>query len=106
MSVSNGGTRSLVALAALAAVGFGTLAGSVLLATGNGRDTNNCVQACNALRDLCKETCPAACGSIYTPGTPEYTACLQLCRAECVDVTQDCKRKCNPHYMPVSNPEP
>lgn len=82
-------------MVAVAALGMGSLASSVVLATGNGRDTNNCVQACNVLRDQCIATCPVTCGASFTPGSPAYDACVTACETECTEEKQFCKGKCN-----------
>lgn len=102
------GRRSLriLAVAAVASVAMGSLASSVLLATGNGRDTNNCVQACNVLRDDCLSLCPSTCEGFYIPGTPAYDACIATCETDCTVQKQLCKAKCNSGKGHVSPSEP
>jgi len=80
---------------AVVALGVGSLASSVVLATGNGRDTNNCVQACNVLRDQCYSACDSACSMLYTPGSAAYTSCYSSCQFDCDQEKQVCKGKCN-----------
>lgn len=106
MSTINGKARYLVALAALAALGFGSFASSVVLATGNGRDTNHCVQACNVLRDYCWTHCPGRCDSAYTPGTADHDLCLDICRFQCAAYIQFCRGNCNASTIPGDEPEP
>jgi len=101
-----GKSWKIVAVAALAVVAMGSLASSVVLATGNGRDTNNCVHACNVLRDDCISLCPGTCDIYYTPGTPEYDTCIASCEDNCKVQMQLCKSKCNAGKGHVSPNEP
>lgn len=89
----------LVACAALLA----TQATGLLMAD---RDSASCVQTCNALRQLCRATCATDCGALYTPGSPQYNACVSACNDVCIDDSQECKFKCNVKKNPPHTPEP
>jgi len=104
MATMRNRARVLVALAALAALGIGSLASSVALATGNTRDTNNCVDRCGDYRDYCWAHCPISCSSAYSPGSKDHGFCLDNCTFQCAAYMQFCKSHCNASTDPGDEP--
>lgn len=89
------------------------LAAAVLIQASTGvtlvqadRDSAACVQACNAVRELCKTACSADCAALYPVPSPEFDACNAACRQACAADSQECKAKCNIRKNPPHTPEP
>jgi len=99
------GTWRLLAVVAVAALGVGSLASSVVLASTQGRNQAQCVQACNVIRDACVNQCVVDCSGMYPPG-PAYDACYNSCYNVCQSDKQECKAKCNVNRTPPSPTEP
>ncbi len=89
------------------------LAAAVLIQASTGvtlvqadRDQAACVQACNAIRDICKNVCSDDCAALYPTTSTEYSVCNSACRQGCSDDSQECKAKCNIRKNPPHNGEP
>lgn len=63
------------------------------------RDSADCVQTCNSVRDGCRTECDADCADLYPPGE-DRDLCIDGCRAVCIDEMQECKAKCNVKKFP------
>jgi hypothetical protein len=89
------GVWRLLALVAVVILIQAHAASNVSVASSQGRDQAECVQACNLIEDACKGTVQDDCLLSYTPGTPEYDACNSAGVEICKDAKQVCKAKCN-----------
>ena len=104
MPAWKGKIRFLAALAAVLAVGLGSLASSTVLAESHGRQSSQCVQCCNGLADLCKALCPTVCEAMNPGDTSGYEICTEACMAACAVDMQQCKKRCFPHDVPGIEP--
>ena len=104
MPAWNGRIRFLVAMAAVLAVGLGNLASSTVFAGGQGRLSNQCVQYCNGLADLCRTLCPTLCEAMSPGDTSGYGICMEDCTATCVADMQHCKKRCHQYDVPGVEP--
>lgn len=89
------------------------LAAAVLIQASTGvtlvqadRDSAACVQACSALKVLCRNACVEDCQALFGNDTPESNACISACQEECSADQFECKAKCNANRVPPHNAEP
>ncbi|HXI04077.1 MAG TPA: hypothetical protein VNI57_12950 [Candidatus Saccharimonadales bacterium] len=104
MRRSKMGVWRVLALAALAVLLQAQLASTVVDASSNGRSNAQCRQACNDIKAECGDQCAITCGSLYPPGSTDYSICNSACSQACADDSQACKSKCGPHEVSPGEP--
>lgn len=77
------------------------LAPSVSVLAQGGRSFSRCVQACNAIREVCLERCNESCLAQF-PGNPDgFLACVTSCEAVCLANDDECKFLCKAFKDPI-----